>query len=126
MAVPRSNCTTTETTNGKQNGHHRTTANHIISEDQPDISSNDVVGEIETLSLTHPIVRLDFYKATDGFQDREHEEEIKPSSKFIIDVFCVHMLFLLINDFLCHDYYNFTPLVIIIALTLPPPLSLSL
>ena len=40
-----------------------------------------VMGEVETLSLTHPIVRLNFYKSTEGLSKRPHEEVVKVSSK---------------------------------------------
>ena len=40
-----------------------------------------VVGEVEALSQSHPIVRLDFFKTTDGFSHNKHEEIIKESSK---------------------------------------------
>jgi inositol-hexakisphosphate kinase len=39
-----------------------------------------VVGEVEALSQSHPIVRLDFFKATDGFSHNKHEEIIKESN----------------------------------------------
>ena len=40
-----------------------------------------VVGEVEALSRSHPILRLDFYKATHGFSHNKHEEIVKESSK---------------------------------------------
>ena len=46
-------------------------------------SGEGVIGEVEALALSHPIVRLDFFKATDGMGCHKHEETVKEISKTI-------------------------------------------
>ena len=49
------------------------------------------MGEVETLSLTHPIVRLNrmnSYKSTEGLQSGKHEEVVNVSSECCVCV-CV-------------------------------------
>lgn len=40
-----------------------------------------VMGEVELLARSHPIVRLDFFKATYGFANHKHEDMIVETSK---------------------------------------------
>ena len=48
---------------------------------EEEADGTEVVGEVETLALSHPIVRLDFFKATDGFSSHKHEDIVTETSK---------------------------------------------
>ena len=45
-----------------------------------EVNGKTVVGEVETLALSHPIVRLDFLKATDGLANNKHEKVVERTS----------------------------------------------
>lgn len=55
---------------------------------EEEAEGTEVVGEVETLTLSHPLVRLDFFKATDGFSGHKHEDIVRETSKFYVHNAC--------------------------------------
>lgn len=81
LAVPRLSLGEKRSHKG-QNGHQTVLGENVLS--LP--SEPTVVGEVETLTLSHPMVRLDFFKATGGFSDHKHEDIVREAntSKFTV------------------------------------------
>ena len=83
LAVPHSNLGTGQQTEGTRNGCINTETGG--SENWPprqgvNGGGEAVVGEVETLARSHPILRLDFFKATNGFNELKHEHSMTEDS----------------------------------------------
>ena len=81
LAVPQSSSSKEE----EEEGGGRKSENGPVSgvggvANTREVNGKTVVGEVETLALSHPIVRLDFLKATDGFANNKHEKIVERTS----------------------------------------------
>ena len=73
------------TGNGIENGHSAAVAaaGAGMGNGGMETWTSGTEGDGTAQSLTHPIVRLDFIKATTGFNGLKHEDIVKASSEFI-------------------------------------------